>query len=439
MTSPPERHQLFICYSRADREWVDRLKTMLRPLLRGDDLLLWDDSQIPPGARWLEEIRQALAAARVALLLVSPDFLNSDFVHTEELPPLLRAAEEEGLVLLWLKLRPRLVHRTPIHAYQAAIDPARPLAAMAPWEQEAALETVAKIIEDAFEAARGKRAKVSAGLEKQRLQLNNDKEEREVWQRAAPASVADPQRGAEELQARDQRIGDEAPTAPAPPAQAAETSAPSGLRRVRLADGETAEIQEGRIGLLGKRTWTVETRPLPVWGAVEFCRRLGQRTGRAYSLPSEAFWEWACRAGTTTPFHFGATLSPDLANFDGRYAYSCGPKGEFREHTTAVGRFPANAWGLHDMHGNVWEWCLDRWHPSPRHGPSDGRPWLEPAPEVPVEARDWRLLRGGSWFIDPRVCRSASRDSVSPGILNDNVGFRVCCLPPGLPSWPSSP
>jgi formylglycine-generating enzyme required for sulfatase activity len=169
--------------------------------------------------------------------------------------------------------------------------------------------------------------------------------------------------------------------------------------------------------------------------ALEFCRRLSQRTGRAYSLPSEALWEWACRAGTTTPFHFGATLSPEVANFDGNFTYGDGPKGEFREHTTPVGLFPANAWGLHDMHGNVWEWCLDRWHPAPRHGPSDGRPWLEPSPEVPSEGRDLRLLRGGSWFLAPHNCRSAYRHCLHPGFRSVLVGFRVCCLPPGLPSW----
>jgi formylglycine-generating enzyme required for sulfatase activity len=173
--------------------------------------------------------------------------------------------------------------------------------------------------------------------------------------------------------------------------------------------------------------------------ALEFCRRLSQRTGRAYSLPSEALWEWGCRAGTTSPFHFGSTLSSELANFRSTVPYASGPAGEFREHTTPVGRFPANAWGLHDMHGNVSEWCLDRWHPSPRHGPSDGRPWLEPSPEVPQEGRDLRLLRGGSWFNGPRSCRSAYRSCNRPGSRDDCVGFRVCCLPPGLPSWSLNP
>ncbi|MFM9103010.1 MAG: formylglycine-generating enzyme family protein, partial [Cyanobium sp.] len=96
--------------------------------------------------------------------------------------------------------------------------------------------------------------------------------------------------------------------------------------------------------------------------ANDFCNRLRQRTGRHYTLPSEAQWEYACRAGTSTPFHFGATITPGLANYDGSQTYANGPKGEYRKQTTPVGMFPANAWGLQDMHGNVLEWCLDEWH-----------------------------------------------------------------------------
>jgi formylglycine-generating enzyme required for sulfatase activity len=170
--------------------------------------------------------------------------------------------------------------------------------------------------------------------------------------------------------------------------------------------------------------------------AIEFCRRLSRHTKRNYILPSEAQWEYACRAGSTTPFHFGETLTTELANYDGNSTYGQGPKGIYREQTTDVGSFPANAWGLQDLHGNVWEWCLDRWHPSLAKGPTNGSPWQEPAPELAKEEQDRRLLRGGSWLAYPRNCRSAYRNDHSPGYRSSRIGLRVCCLHQGQFLYP---
>ena len=142
--------------------------------------------------------------------------------------------------------------------------------------------------------------------------------------------------------------------------------------------------------------------------AIEFCRRLSKHTRRNYTLPSEAQWEYACRAGSTTPFHFGKTLTTELANYDGNYTYGQGPKGTFRQQTTDVGSFPANAWGLQDMHGNVSEWCLD---------------WEDEISGVS------KLLCGGSWYDRPAFCRSDYRGSTLPNNRNYSIGFRVCCLP----------
>jgi formylglycine-generating enzyme required for sulfatase activity len=164
--------------------------------------------------------------------------------------------------------------------------------------------------------------------------------------------------------------------------------------------------------------------------AMEFCNRLSQRTGRTYTLPSEAQWEYACRAGTTTPFHFGDMISPELANYHGNYAYADGPKGIYREQTTPVRMFPANAWGLHDMHGNVWEWCLDEWHESYEGAPTDGRAWGDAAEgEKSKELVKTKLLRGGSWNDGPWDCRSAYRYHSRPDDADFFVGFRVVCLP----------
>jgi len=159
---------------------------------------------------------------------------------------------------------------------------------------------------------------------------------------------------------------------------------------------------------------------------VEFCDRLSAHTGRAYRLPTEAEWEYACRARTTTPFHFGATISPELANYNGSYTYNDGPQGEDRNETTPIDYFEiANAFGLSDMHGNVWEWCQDHWHESYKGAPTDGSTWL-----TGNEGAS-RVLRGGAWGTGPWSCRSASRYGNTPDNRFDRVGFRVVCAAPG--------
>jgi formylglycine-generating enzyme required for sulfatase activity len=157
--------------------------------------------------------------------------------------------------------------------------------------------------------------------------------------------------------------------------------------------------------------------------AVEFCAKLSDKTGKKYQLPSEAQWEYACRAGITTPFHFGQTITTDLANYDGNYTYGSAPKGEYRRKTTNVGSFPPNAFGLHDMHGNVWEWCEDIWNKNYINAPCDGSSWIESN-----ENDNHRLLRGGSWIFNPAYCRSANRGRNTPDLDSRNLGFRVVCV-----------
>ncbi|NET56873.1 MAG: formylglycine-generating enzyme family protein [Symploca sp. SIO2E6] len=152
----------------------------------------------------------------------------------------------------------------------------------------------------------------------------------------------------------------------------------------------------------------------------EFCARLSTKTGRTYRLPSEAEWEYACRAGTTTPFHFGETITTDFANYNGNYTYGSGLAGEYRQKTTMAGNFQvANAFGLYDMHGNVWEWCEDHWHDYYNGAPKDGSAWLED------NDNDFRLLRGGSWYVNPRNCRSSSRFHPVPDHSVNFFSFRV--------------
>lgn len=166
--------------------------------------------------------------------------------------------------------------------------------------------------------------------------------------------------------------------------------------------------------------------------AVEFCDRLTERFkkfGYKFRLPSEAEWEYACRANTTTPFYFGETITPDLANYDVYYNYDAGPKAEkgnknaYKGQTTLVNRYDAaNTFGLADLHGNVWEWCADSWHPNYVGAPVDGRVWNY-NPNSSLN----RVLRGGAWHNFPTNCRSASRNWKPQNFKSNTIGFRVAC------------
>ncbi|MCX7045007.1 MAG: SUMF1/EgtB/PvdO family nonheme iron enzyme [Candidatus Sumerlaeota bacterium] len=155
--------------------------------------------------------------------------------------------------------------------------------------------------------------------------------------------------------------------------------------------------------------------------AIAFCKWLSRKSNHKYRLPTEAEWEYACRAGTRTPFYFGETISTDQANYDGNYIYKDGEEGVFRERTTPVGSFPANAWGVHDMHGNVWEWCMD-WYEEDYYAQSPRKNPTGPA------SGECRSIRGGSWFTHPDGCRSACRTFREPDPSYNDYGFRVVCV-----------
>jgi formylglycine-generating enzyme required for sulfatase activity len=155
---------------------------------------------------------------------------------------------------------------------------------------------------------------------------------------------------------------------------------------------------------------------------IEFCARLSRYTGREYVLPSEAEWEYACRANTVTPFHFGETFDPQVANYNGGYVYGRGQKGIDRSKTIPVGSLnAANEYGLHDMHGNVWEWCQDHWHNNYQGAPENGSAWID----TNADEGNYKVLRGGSWDSNPSYCRSAARSLDYPESRDDSVGFRV--------------
>ena len=173
-------------------------------------------------------------------------------------------------------------------------------------------------------------------------------------------------------------------------------------------------------------------RPEDLWGrgrhpvifvtwndAQSYVQWLSDKTGKRYRLLSELEWEYMARAGPRTPFHTGSTISTDQANYDGNHVYGpSGRKGVYRRKTVPVGSFPANAYGLHDVHGNVWEWVQDCWNGNYQGVLRGGKAWE--SGNCPN-----RVLRGGSWIYDPGVLRSAIRARTSTGNRDSDLGFRV--------------
>ena len=501
--SPIERRELFISYSHLDRSWLERLRKNLKRLETRYGLQRWDDSRLQAGDLWRGEIEQALARAKVALLLVSPDFLASDFIDGDELPPLFKAAEREGLKILWVLLKPAYWEsHEDIAMYQRVIPRSKAVSLLSDAEQDEAMVQIAKEIQAAFtqieaervalqkaaeaEALDSTRAENATRAEADRLRKIVERLEAKKQELQGRVNQASPSLGTDQglslIQIPTKRgwivregsqwqIKKEAISVEGYEQKLAEGIV---LRLVQIPAGRfemgSPAAEEGRDAddgpqhlvqlqsfCLGQTPVTqaqwkvvagwpkvgVDLNPTPSrfkggnrpveqvsWGeAMEFCHRLSQRSNLAYTLPSEAQWEYACRAGTTTPFAFGQTLTPDLANYDGNCTYGSGPEGVYRKKTADVASFPANAWGLHDMHGNVWEWCLDPWHKTYGEAPSDGTAWVNGAEDIGI-----RLLRGGSWDDIPRYCRSAARSWRHRGFRDGNVGFRLCRFPPGLTS-----
>ena len=536
-----QRHELFISYSHKDRVFLERFWTHLSPLETQYGLQRWDDSRIQPGDIWLDEIERALDRAQVALLLVSPDFLASDFIRRQELPCLFEAAQNDGLKILWVPLLPCSWKRfRQIEQYQAVIPVNKTLAEMGEVERDRAMVAITDHIHDLFEQIQAERLAAQQAAEAEALAQQQEQERRiaeqeanrqaaetdrlerskaesearaeaERWKAEAQKSRADAERTRAEMErlAREKQEWQQQATlkTPLPTAQseACDAKGPDliqiptiagwvvregdqwqkkqkpitvsgyqeqlaekiAITMIQLPAGEfqmgSPEKEVGRQSFEGPQHevrlgaffmaqtpitqaqwravagWQKVVRDLdsdpseykganhPVeqvswFDAVEFCGRLSVRTGRDYTLPSEAQWEYACRAGSTTPFAFGETLTAYLANCDGRVPYASVPVSVYGCQPTEVGSFSANAWGLHDMHGNVSEWCLDGWHDSYRGGPADGRAWM-------IVGGPHRLLRGGSWYNLPGDCRSAFRSDDRPGLRIDFIGLRVCCLP----------
>lgn len=192
------------------------------------------------------------------------------------------------------------------------------------------------------------------------------------------------------------------------------------------------EFYLGKVPITQKQWASVMKKPLafrtngenkPVdrvsWlNANKFCLMLKKITGRDYRLPTEAEWEYSCRAGSLSAFSFGPTISTEYANYVGDHIFLHEPKGIYRHGTTDAASFYPNAFGLYDMHGNVWEWCEDEWHDSYEGAPDKGVAWLR-------GEKGFRVLRGGSWHDTPQICTSTARLRQKGTENEDYFGFRV--------------
>ena len=214
----------------------------------------------------------------------------------------------------------------------------------------------------------------------------------------------------------------------APPSQGGDDERPQHLVAVAgFCMGRGLVTQAQWLAVMGKRlSWRFSGDALPVdnvaWDEAQaFCAKLSRRTGRTYRLPSEAQWEYACRAGSSTPFAYGETLTGDLANYCAAHVYRAEPAGVYRHTTTPAGAFPPNAFGLYDLHGNLWEWCADAWHADYSGAPAGDAPWIAGGDSAA------HPVRGGSWHEVPAACRSAARARYDGGQGDDLVGFRVVC------------
>ncbi|MGK7906913.1 MAG: SUMF1/EgtB/PvdO family nonheme iron enzyme [Synechococcus sp.] len=397
-----ERTKVFVSYSHADKNALEELQKFIKPLERKGVVDLWDDTKIPTGSKWKGEIERALDEAKVAVFLVSANFLASDFIHEEELPKLLSASENNGLIILPFFLSHCYYEPTPLADYQAVNSPDKPLSDFPINEHDRQWKSLIEKIDFALnqikpdkrvEAHDNYTEPLGIGVELEMIAVPGDS----FWM-GSPDSDKDvllrfsgPQHGV--------------------------TVSPFWMGKFTVTQKQWMKVASyPKIGMDLKpqpSEFLGEDRPVESisWHeAVEFCERLSQRTNKYYRLPSEAEWEYACRAGTTTPSHFGQEIPSGFANcaweFDG---------------TTKVGKFQSNPFGLYDMHGNVWEWCADHWHKNYDGAPSGGTPWIEGGDGSS------RILRGGSWHVTCRTCFSAFRHWNASDYRSNNIGFRVVC------------
>jgi formylglycine-generating enzyme required for sulfatase activity len=449
---------LFYSYSHRDEDLRGKLETHLAVLRRGGLITEWHDRKIEAGDKWREEIDRHLRSADIVLLLVSADFFASDYCWGEEMKKALERHRRGEARVIPVILRQCYWKRTLLGELEALPRNGKPIAAW-PDKNEACLQVVQAVDEAVKKVQQAKAVQEDPG---QNLKPTSTAVELVVGTpepiavRAVPVTT---ERVAARSELPDLTVfrDIEEPWCPELvmiPAGTFITGSPKGEEGRHKDEGPQHKVSFARPFALGRYPVTFDEfdhfcaethRGMPPdegWGrgrlpvinvswedAGSYCAWLSKRTGQVYRRPSEAEWEYACRAETTTPFWTGATISTEQANYNGNYTFGSGKKGEYRKRTIPVDTFRPNPWGLHDMHGNVSEWCEDLWHNNYKGAPDDGSAWLR------NERSGWRVVRGGSWSLRPGILRSASRGRLEPDDRYFNIGFRVARTLRSLPLY----
>jgi formylglycine-generating enzyme required for sulfatase activity len=424
--------KIFVSYSHRDgEEYYGRLRTHLTPLLRQGLIEPWSDHEIVAGAEIDREIGAAMEAADIFLLLVSPDYLASDYCYGRELKRAMERHEAGTARVIPIILRVcQWMKGTPFAKLKAVPKDGKPISK---WpDRDEAFDEAAREIARAVEKWREAQGAGAAASGSASGPV-----------RIAPAASATPpwaKAAGEDGFGRWLNF-----SVPGSPVTQRMRWIPPGrfLMGSPITEAQRSDDEGPQHEVtIGRSFWLFDTAcTQALWQAVmgtnpssfegadrpvetvswDDCSRFIDRInklvpGLDLALPTEAQWEYACRAGTTTPFSFGSTITPEQVNFDGNHPYVGGVEGFNRRQTVPVASLPPNPWGLHEMHGNVWEWCADPWHEHYQGARADGDVW--------IGGGALRVLRGGSWLGVARRVRAACRYSGDPGSRRFTVGFR---------------
>jgi formylglycine-generating enzyme required for sulfatase activity len=461
--------EIFFSYARKDELLRDELARHLKPLQQEGIIKAWHDREIPPGTEWQNEIDRHLESAQIILLLISSDFLASDYCYGRELkralerheskeacviPVILRSCDwqntgfgklqvlptdgkaikgwsdiDEAFTDVVRGLRRSITQLTPVPVETSTSTPPNPQVITTPVQPDSEpLERNKPSLKPfPFETVRlNERGQI---IERPLITVNRFMED--LGEGVQLAMI--------EIPAGKFLMG--SPDSPDSEEDRFEQERPQHWVEIPrfyfgqslITQGQWKASMEGKNPSYFKGDDNLPVQNVSWLDSIEFCQKLSAKTERTYRLPSEAEWEYACRAGSEKPFAFGKTINLEVVNYNGNHGKV--PNGNYLEKTTPAGKFPANSFGLYDMHGNLWEWCLDEWVNNYSDAPVDG------SARGDINSRDSdkiRVLRGGCNRHNGSHCRSASRFHLTATVSHSVAGLRVVAIPASTPSRQSS-